>query len=103
MRPSSPELVAAFAAGVSAHGIDVVDIGLASTDLMYYAAGVLDMPGAMFTASHNPAQYNGVKFCLSGARAVGVDTGLDDIKRAAAEVLGGHGPAPAATAGWART
>ncbi len=81
------------------HGSDVVDLGLASTDLMYYAAGTLDAPGAMFTASHNPAGYNGVKFCLSGARPVGVDTGLDEVKRVAGDVLEGHGPLPAATAG----
>ena len=62
--PSGPELVEAFAAGVMEQGVDVVDLGLASTDLVYYAAGTLDAPGAVFTASHNPAQYNGVKFCL---------------------------------------
>jgi phosphomannomutase len=99
MRPSGPELVDAFSRGVMEQGIDVVDLGLASTDLMYYAAGSLDAPGAMFTASHNPAGYNGVKFCLSGARPVGVDTGLDEVKRVAADVLGGQGPLPAATAG----
>ena len=60
MRPSGPELVEAFTRGVVEQGVDVIDIGLASTDLMYYASGVLDMPGAMFTASHNPAGYNGV-------------------------------------------
>ena len=69
MRPSGPELVDAFARGVMEQGVDVVDLGLASTDLVYFAAGTLDAPGAMFTASHNPAQYNGVKFCLVGARA----------------------------------
>ncbi|MGB8859792.1 MAG: phosphomannomutase/phosphoglucomutase [Ilumatobacteraceae bacterium] len=99
MRPSGPELVEAFARGVMEHGSDVVDLGLASTDLMYYAAGTLDAPGAMFTASHNPAGYNGVKFCLSGARPVGADTGLDEVKRVAAEVLAGHGPLPSASAG----
>ncbi len=99
MRPSGPELVEAFSRGVMEQGCDIVDLGLASTDLVYYAAGTLDAPGAMFTASHNPAQYNGVKFCLSGARPVGVDTGLDEVKRVAADVLGGHGPLPAATAG----
>ena len=99
MRPSGPELVDAFSRGVMEHGSDVVDLGLASTDLMYYAAGTLDAPGAMFTASHNPAGYNGVKFCLSGARPVGVDTGLDEVKRVAGDVLEGHGPLPAATAG----
>src|SRR5215203_246805 len=87
MRPSGVELIAAFADGVMSQGVDVVDLGLASTDLVYYAAGSLDAPGAMFTASHNPAQYNGVKFCLGGARAVGQDTGLAAIKSTAAEVL----------------
>ena len=99
MRPSGVELVEAFARGVMEQGVDVVDLGLASTDLVYFAAGSLDAPGAMFTASHNPAQYNGVKFCLSGARPVGADTGLDDVKSIAADVLGGRGPATAARAG----
>ena len=99
MRPSGPELVEAFSRGAMDQGLDVVDLGLASTDLMYYAAGTLDAPGAMFTASHNPAQYNGVKFCLSGARPVGVDTGLDQVKAVAADVLAGKGPLKAATAG----
>jgi phosphomannomutase len=95
MRPSGPELVDAFARGVMEQGVDVVNIGLASTDLLYFAAGRLDAPGAMFTASHNPAQYNGVKLCLSGARPVGVDTGLADIKAVAQAVLDGKGPLPA--------
>ena len=99
MRPSGPELVDAFARGVMEQGLDVVDLGLASTDMMYYAAGTLDAPGAMFTASHNPAQYNGVKFCLSGARPVGIDSGLDLVKATAALVLEGKGPLPAATTG----
>jgi len=99
MRPSGPELVDAFARGVMEQGLDVVDLGLASTDLMYYAAGTLDAPGAMFTASHNPAQYNGVKFCLSGARPVGSDSGLAQVKAIAALVLEGKGPLPAATPG----
>ncbi len=99
MRPSGPELVEAFSRGVMEQGIDVVDLGLASTDLMYYAAGTLDAPGAMFTASHNPAGYNGVKFCLSGARPVGVDTGLDVVKQVAVDVLSGRAPAHAATSG----
>ena len=80
-------------------GVDVVDLGLASTDLVYYAAGRLDAPGAMFTASHNPAQYNGIKLCLAGARPVGVDSGLADIKAIAEAVLDGAGPAAAAAAG----
>src|SRR3954452_10565401 len=85
MRPSGVELTAAFTEGVTSQGVDVVDLGMASTDLIYYAAGHLDAPGAMFTASHNPAQYNGIKFCLSGARPVGEDTGLRDIKGAVAK------------------
>lgn len=99
MRPSGPELVDAFARGVMEQGVDVVDLGLASTDLMYYAAGTMDAPGAMFTASHNPAQYNGVKFCLAGAKPVGQDTGLEVVRATAAEVLDGRCPAPAARAG----
>ena len=99
MRPSGEELVAEFARGVMEQGVDVIDLGLASTDLMYYAAGTLDAPGAIFTASHNPAQYNGVKFCLSGARPVGVDTGLEDVRIVAQQVLDGAGPLPAAAAG----
>lgn len=80
MRPSGPELVAAFAEGVRAHGCDVVLIGLASTDGLYFAAGRLDVPGAMFTASHNPAQYNGIKLCRAGAAPVGQDSGLGAIR-----------------------
>jgi len=80
MRPSGAELAAAFGEGVRSQGVDVVDLGMASTDLIYYAAGRLDSPGAMFTASHNPAQYNGIKLCLTGAKPVGEDTGLLDIK-----------------------
>ena len=99
MRPSGVELVAAFAEGVMSQGVDVVDVGLVSTDLVYFAAGRLDAPGAMFTASHNPAQYNGIKLCLSGARPVGAETGLADIKEMAAAVLDGAGPAPAVTLG----
>jgi phosphomannomutase len=99
MRPSSPELVEAFTDGVRRQGVHVVDIGLASTDMVYFAAGSLDRPGAMFTASHNPAQYNGVKLCLAGARPVGADTGLAEIEQTARAVLEGRGPAPAAVAG----
>jgi len=95
MRPTGVELVGAFAEGVRSQGVDVVDLGLGSTDLLYYAAGALDAPGAMFTASHNPAQYNGIKFCLSGARPVGEETGLRRIK----EVASGELPAPAAVPG----
>jgi phosphomannomutase len=84
MRPSGIELVRAFTEGVTDQGVDVVDLGLASTDLLYFASGKLDAPGAMFTASHNPAQYNGIKFCLAGAKPVGQDTGLSTIKELAA-------------------
>jgi phosphomannomutase len=99
MRPSGPELADAFANGAQSQGVDVVDLGLASTDLLYFAAGSLDAPGAMFTASHNPAEYNGIKLCLGGARPVGADTGLDYIKQVAQQVLDGKGPAPAARSG----
>lgn len=99
MRPSGPELTDAFARGLMEHGIDVIDIGLASTDMLYFAAGRLDAPGAIFTASHNPAQYNGAKLCLAGARPIGVDTGLSDIKDLARRVLDGETFVPAAKAG----
>jgi phosphomannomutase len=95
MRLTGEELCAAFADGVTSRGLDVVDVGLASTDLIYFAAGSLDAPGAMFTASHNPAEYNGIKFCLSGARPVGIDTGLATIRDAAKAVMNGEGPQPA--------
>jgi phosphomannomutase len=81
MRPSGVELTAAFAEGATSQGVDVGDLGLISTDLAYYAAGSLDAPAAMFTASHNPAKYNGIKLCLAGAKPVGQDTGLADIKK----------------------
>jgi len=76
MRPSGVELTRAFAEGATSAGADVIDLGLTSTDEMYFASGSMDAPGAMFTASHNPAEYNGIKLCLSGARPVGADTGL---------------------------
>jgi phosphomannomutase len=79
MRDSSPSLAAAFGDGVTGQGLDVVRIGLASTDQLYFAAGLLDCPGAMFTASHNPAAYNGIKLCRAGAKPVGADTGLTTI------------------------
>ena len=79
MRDSSPSLAAAFAAGVTGQGLDVVRIGLASTDQLYFASGLMDCPGAMFTASHNPAAYNGIKLCRAGAKPVGADTGLTTI------------------------
>ena len=80
MRESSPGLARAFAAGATSQGADVIEAGLGSTDLLYYAAGSLNVPGAMFTASHNPARYNGIKLCRAGAAPVGQDTGLGDIK-----------------------
>ncbi len=79
MRDSSPALAAAFAGGVRSQGLDVVRIGLASTDQLYFASGLLDCPGAVFTASHNPAAYNGIKLCRAGAKPVGADTGLEVI------------------------
>ncbi|MFM9132028.1 MAG: phosphomannomutase/phosphoglucomutase [Actinomycetota bacterium] len=99
MRLTGESLVAAFADGAVSQGASIIDLGLASTDMVYFAAGTLDMPGAMFTASHNPAQYNGIKFCLSGARPVGIDTGLGEIRDTAKRVLAGSGPAPAAARG----
>jgi phosphomannomutase len=81
MRASSPGLAAAFAEGANHEGVDVVMIGLASTDMLYFASGRLNLPGAMFTASHNPAKYNGIKLCRAGAAPVGQDTGLTDIQR----------------------
>ena len=84
-RPSSEPLTAAFSDGATAAGADVVDLGLASTDLVYFASGDTDAPGAMFTASHNPAEYNGIKLCRAGAAPVGVETGLADIKAAVAD------------------
>jgi phosphomannomutase len=80
MRDSSPTLSAAFASGVTSQGVDVVRIGLSSTDQLYFASGVLNCPGAMFTASHNPAAYNGIKLCRAGALPVGADTGLTVIR-----------------------
>ena len=81
MRPSGPSLVASFAEGVREQGCDVILIGLASTDGLYFASGRLGLPGAMFTASHNPAQYNGIKLCRPGASPVGQDSGLREIRR----------------------
>ena len=95
MRPSGIELAAAFAEGAMSRGVNVVDLGLASTDMLYFAAGSLNAPGAMFTASHNPAQYNGIKFCLSGARPVGADTGLEVVRAGAERELA----SPSASAG----
>jgi phosphomannomutase len=95
MRPSSPELADAFAAGLQRQGVHVVDVGLASTDQLYFASGTLDAPGAMFTASHNPAAYNGIKLCRAGAVPVAIDTGLAEIRDLAA----GDRPPPAPVTG----
>ena len=99
MRPSGPELVDAFQRGALTHGVDVTNVGLASSDLLYYASGKFNMPGAMFTASHNPAQYNGIKCCLSGARSIGIDNGLREMLVIATAVLEGNEPTHAAKAG----
>jgi phosphomannomutase len=93
MRDSSPTLATAFATGVTAQGLDVVRIGLASTDQLYFASGLLESPGAMFTASHNPAAYNGIKLCRAGAKPVGQETGLGAIRDGLiAGVAGYDGP-----------
>jgi len=99
MRPSGIALEAALTEGLTSQGVDVVHLGLASTDMLYFASGRFDAPGVMLTASHNPAQYNGIKMCLAGARPVGMDTGLADIQAIAEEVAAGRGPAPVATPG----
>lgn len=99
MRDSSPELGAAFGSGVRSAGLDVEFIGLASTDMLYLASGLLDMPGAMFTASHNPARYNGVKMCLAGAKPISLDTGLATIRDAAVALLDEGRPVPNPVAG----
>ncbi len=89
MRPSSPELAESFAAGVNSEGTDVVLAGLASTDMLYFAAGYLDQPGVMFTASHNPARYNGIKLCRAGAKPIGLETGLAEIRDEAQVLIDG--------------
>jgi phosphomannomutase len=83
MRDSGPELAEAFAEGAASRGADVVEAGLGSTDMLYFASGHLNLPGAMFTASHNPAEYNGIKLCRAGAVPVGQDSGLAEIRRLA--------------------
>ena len=95
MRPSSPLLADAFSAGATSLGMDVIRIGLASTDMLYFASGKLGLPGAMFTASHNPAEYNGIKLCFSSARPIGKESGLVTIEKFVREgsplALGGIG------------
>ncbi|WP_328838812.1 phosphomannomutase/phosphoglucomutase [Streptomyces europaeiscabiei] len=99
MRPSSPGLSRAFARGATALGVDVTEIGLCSTDQLYYASGALNLPGAMFTASHNPARYNGIKMCRAGAAPVGQDTGLTEIRELVEGWTESGAPAPVATPG----
>src|SRR6266480_4829660 len=91
MRSSSPSLAEAFGRGASAQGADVIAAGLGSTDLLYYASGSLDVPGAMVTASHNPSKYNGIKLCRAGARPVGADSGLEELRDTAAQGVPSHG------------
>ncbi|QHA05073.1 phosphomannomutase/phosphoglucomutase [Streptomyces broussonetiae] len=99
MRPSSPGLSRAFARGAADRGVNVTEIGLCSTDQLYYASGALDLPGAMFTASHNPAQYNGIKLCRAGAAPVGQDTGLTQIRELVEQWLESGHPEPVAEPG----
>ncbi|MFD5265678.1 phosphomannomutase/phosphoglucomutase [Streptomyces sp. NPDC058335] len=99
MRPSSPGLSGAFARGAAARGVHVTEIGLCSTDQLYYASGALNLPGAMFTASHNPAQYNGIKLCRAGAAPVGQDTGLAQIRELVETWSESTVPEPAAQPG----
>ncbi|MGW5445259.1 phosphomannomutase/phosphoglucomutase [Streptomyces asiaticus] len=99
MRPSSPGLARAFARGAASLGVDVTEIGLCSTDQLYFASGYLDLPGAMFTASHNPARYNGIKMCRAGAAPIGQDSGLAEIRALVEGWAEGGAPEPAAEAG----
>jgi phosphomannomutase len=94
MRTSSPGLAAAFGRGAAAQGADVISAGLGSTDLLYYASGSLDIPGAMVTASHNPAKYNGIKLCRAGARPVGAETGLVELQEMVAAGVPAYAGAP---------
>ena len=94
-RPSSPALAEAFTRGVTSEGVGVVDIGLATTDMVYFASGRLLLPGAMFTASHNPPRYNGLKLCRERAAPIGEASGLEEIRKLAEGEL----PSPAAAAG----
>ncbi len=95
MRPTSPDLAAAFADGVTSQGADAIVAGLGSTDLLYFGSGSLGVPGAMFTASHNPAQYNGIKLCRAGAAPVGQDSGLATLR----DRVNAGGPPPTPTRG----
>ncbi|GAA1304971.1 phosphomannomutase/phosphoglucomutase [Streptomyces javensis] len=99
MRPSSPGLARAFARGAASLGVDVTEIGLCSTDQLYFASGYLNLPGAMFTASHNPARYNGIKMCRAGAAPIGQDSGLAEIRTLVEGWADSGAPEPAAEAG----
>ena len=99
MRESSPELAGAFAEGVTSAGLDVVMAGLGSTDMLYFASGHLNLAGAMFTASHNPARYNGIKMCLAGAVPISLDTGLGQVRDDAQAIVDGADPVAAKTPG----
>ncbi|MFI2437482.1 phosphomannomutase/phosphoglucomutase [Streptomyces sp. NPDC018693] len=99
MRPSSPGLSGAFARGAAALGVDVTEIGLCSTDQLYYASGALNLPGAMFTASHNPAKYNGIKMCRAGAAPIGQDSGLAEVRELVERWRESGAPEPAAEPG----
>jgi phosphomannomutase len=94
MRPSSAPLAAALGRGAASQGADVIQGGLGSTDMVYYASGFLDIPGAMITASHNPARYNGIKLCKAGAKPVGIETGLAEIKQMVADGVPAYDGAP---------
>src|SRR5580692_854804 len=92
MRESGPGLARAFAEGALHRGASVIEAGLGSTDMMYFASGQLGLPGAMFTASHNPARYNGIKMCLAGAVPISLDTGLGQVRDEAQALLDGAAP-----------
>ena len=94
MRTSSAPLAGAFARGATAHGAGVIDAGLGSTDMLYYASGTLGVPGAMITASHNPSRYNGIKLCREGAKPVGQQTGLAELRAMIEAGLPASGAAP---------
>ena len=84
MRASGEELSQAFMEQATRQGLDVLDLGIISTDMLYFASGWLDAPGVIFTASHNPAAYNGIKACRKGAVPIGMGTGLERVKELAA-------------------
>jgi phosphomannomutase len=92
MRTSSPELAEGFMSGAASAGASIIDVGLVSTDALYFASGVLDVPAAMFTASHNPARYNGIKLCLQKAAPISAETGLEEIRKRAEAVDGAAEP-----------